>query len=904
MRARYYRNGEKSIYDVYRRVANFIGNTDSEKEAFYREMAASRFLPNSPTLMNSATELGILSACFVIPVEDSMAGIFDAVKTTALVHKEGGGTGMSFSNLRPQGSRVGSTGGISSGVVSFMEVFNQATESVKQGGCFVADTYIATARGAVKIVDLEEGDLVYSYDPIRDNFVLTPCTAPWMTRRNAAVSRLDTSIGLSVVATSDHPFLTNYLDMEYTRMYELEPGDRVATITFSVGAEFPVTVRNTVVGMASAKFADVYNVEVPVTHNYIVCDSEMRYGMVVSNTRRGANMGILDCDHPDLIDFIIAKRTEGRLSNFNISVMMTDAFIDAVKNHKPWTLSHPNSDLSVTIPDANEIFDMIAEGILTNGEPGVLFKDNANGNNTTPHLGELKATNPCGEQFLYDYESCNLGSINLAKFYDPCECDLDYDDLGKLAKVATRFLDNVIDKNRYPDPRICEASLRTRKIGLGMMGLHDLLLECGIPYDTAEARHLAKQAMRTIRYAAIEESVNLAKEHGGILGGIFGGRRGVFPAYKGSVWEKRGIRVRNAMMTTVAPTGTLSILAGCSSGIEPVFSWVYKRKNTVDKEFMVVHPIFDREVKKILYEEYVLETVQSGVIPIPKDSFPWDDYGPYKRVLDFAYEHGSIQQCPDLPDDFKRLFKSALDIDWRDHILMQAAVQSETDNSISKTINMPRGTTIEDIRGAILMAHECGCKGITIYVSGSRNNEVLALKDQESNSASSEYTDVAYRARSGCGDLAVIIGHDGSVPRSISIAESCGGCRANIEALCQFVSSSLQNAEDVAAEVEKIVVQLRKIQCPVALKKMASSQADGSSCAYIMGSLLERAYCEISGTPVSEQVSEPVSELAFSPKPNADGEQPNLCPSCKQPLEFGEGCMKGICRSCGWSGCN
>lgn len=536
LKARYMREGEKSWEDICERVAKAIATTEEEYLKFKALMVRKVFLPSSPTLMNAGTELGQLAACFVVPVEDSVEKIFDALKTAALIQKTGGGSGFNFSKVRPKGSQALCVDGVASGPLSFMSLFNEATEVIKQFG-----------------------------------------------------------------------------------------------------------------------------------------------------RRRGANIGILDVSHDDIISFIRAKHVEGKFRNFNLSVMVSDAFMRLVDEDSTEKVWNPRTGTTV-----GEIFSEIVDGIWKNGEPGVLFYDRINRDNFTPALGDITATNPCGEEPLLPYESCNLGSINLSSFV--ADGKINWDSLRETAGKAVRFLDNEIDINVYPVLQIEEATRKTRKVGLGVMGFHDMLLKLGLPYDSAEALELAEKLMEQINRAAVRESRKLAVE------------KGPFPEYENSTWE---LPMRNATLTAIAPTGTISILAGCSAGIEPVFSWVYKRTHTVGKEFMLVHPLFEAHFKPELSEP------------------------DYLRLLDHVYTQGTLQDIkdPEIVDEVeKRLFRSALDINWKTHIDVQAAFQRHCHAGISKTINMPADARKEDIGKALIYAWKQGLKGLTIYRTGSRQHVVLSLK--------------------------------------------------------------------------------------------------------------------------------------------------------------------------------
>ena len=728
--ARYLRKGEKNFTDICRRVASALADDENERARFYEAMISLRFLPNSPTLMNAGTEIGQLSACFTLPVPDTIDGIFDAMKEGAIIHKTGGGTGYNFSRIRPEGSPVQSTDGVASGPISFMRVFNAATDVIKQGG-----------------------------------------------------------------------------------------------------------------------------------------------------RRRGANMGILNVWHPDILAFIVAKKKEGEIANFNISVMVNDKFMDLVSGKQFDTVwfTREGSGEKVTV---GAIWTGIVEGIWKNGEPGILFYDEINRHNPTPLLGEIDTTNPCGEQPLLPYESCVLGSINLAA----CVSDgvLDEDLLRETARMATRFLDVVIDKNVFPIPQIGEATKRTRKIGLGVMGVHDAMLMIGLAYDTPEGRAWCEQVMKMVTETAVAESHRLAEA------------KGTFPAWKGSIWKE--FTVRNAAMTTVAPTGTISLLAGCSSGIEPIFSFAYTRKNTVGKTFVIVNPVF---------KEALIHTL-SGM------GFAGDERAKKAdEVIAHVHETGTVQDLQWLPPAFLSLFKTALDIPWRDHILMQASFQKHVHASISKTINMPGSATRDDCEEALLMAWKLGLKGITIYRTGSRDDVVLALKDKslaapapaEPVTAASgmravpekipslsidrpkELAGRTYLCQSGCCRLYVTVNLMEGNPMEVFIRTvGSGGCDANSSALGRAISTGLQNGVPYG----KFVKQFAKVNCISAIKNPSS---EGHSCADVVGRCIELS--------AKNQSIATLNDWDIK----KTGEQ-RLCPECRNPLDFGEGCNQGICKHCGWTGCS
>lgn len=533
--------------EMFRRVAKTIalaesfygGNPDEWEEKFYALMTDLKFLPNSPTLMNAGKDFGQLAACFVLPVDDSMKGIFDTLKNAALILQSGGGTGFSFSKLRPKADIVRSTGGVASGPVSFMKIYNTATEVIKQGGA-----------------------------------------------------------------------------------------------------------------------------------------------------RRGANMGILRIDHPDILEFIRIKRSEGELTNFNISVAVTDAFINALTYDEEYDLINPRSKIVAKRIKAKVVFDAIVESAWETGDPGIIFIDRMNRANPTPHVGDIESTNPCGEQPLLPYEACVLGSIDLSKYIKQSKRrSIDWDSLSKDIKTAVRFLDNSIDVNKYPIPAIEQMHKGNRKIGFGVMGWADMLLLLGIPYNHKKAFKLAKDLMKFIRDTARKTSVELAEA------------RGVFPNFKGSIYDAPDMPgVRNATTTTIAPTGTLSIIADCSSGIEPLFALAYKKI------------ILDTELYEI--NKYFFETAKNN--------------GFYSEELrEKVIAKGYLRGMKGIPGQIKKLFKTAHEIPPKDHIEVQACFQEFTDNAVSKTINMPYRAKKVDVAKAFMLAYEKSCKGITIFRYGTAKRGTL-----------------------------------------------------------------------------------------------------------------------------------------------------------------------------------
>jgi ribonucleoside-diphosphate reductase alpha chain len=544
----------ESSDEMFRRVAANIAQADhlygsadvrASEEEFYNVLSRLEFLPNSPTLMNAGRQLQQLAACFVLPVEDSLESIFDAVKETALIHQSGGGTGFSFSRLRPKNDAVRTTSGAASGPVSFMRVFNMATEVIKQGG-----------------------------------------------------------------------------------------------------------------------------------------------------TRRGANMGVLRVDHPDILEFISCKDDAREFANFNISVAVTEGFLDAVGEDGGLALVNPHTRQVVRTLRAREVFDAIVDMAWRTGDPGLLFIDRINRDNPTPHVGEIEATNPCGEQPLLPYESCTLGSVNLSRMLKEEQGRLvvDWEKLDRTVRTGVHFLDNVIDMCRYPLDQIDRLAKGNRKIGLGVMGFADLLIGLGIPYDSKEGIRTGEEIMRFVRERAWRASEDLARE------------RGVFPNFEGSKYDvPAGPRLRNATVTTVAPTGTLSIIAGCSSGIEPLFALSFTRHVLGDVELPEVYERFISVARKRgFFNDSLLLRITSGE---------------------------PLRLIAEVPEDVKRIFVTAFDISPEWHVRMQAAFQRHTDNAVSKTINFPPEATKEDVRKAFLLAYREGVKGITVFRSGSKKVQVLTCAD-------------------------------------------------------------------------------------------------------------------------------------------------------------------------------
>ncbi len=715
--------------ELFIRVAKFIAEADrlyggedrqidQSAEKFFAAMADLDFLPNSPTLMNAGRPLGQLSACFVLPVGDSMEEIFETNKHAAIIHKSGGGTGFSFSRLRPRNSVVASTSGVASGPVSFLKVYNASTEAVKQGG-----------------------------------------------------------------------------------------------------------------------------------------------------TRRGANMGILRVDHPDILEFISCKQDTNEVTNFNISVAISDTFMEAVEKGTTYPLVNPQTGKIHVVDgkeahlDARQVFDKIVEQAWRTGEPGIIFIDRMNRLNPTSPSETIEATNPCGEQPLPPYDSCNLGSINLGHFVkselpasysitNPSD-GVDWDRLGETIRTAVHFLDNVIDMNKYPIAQIEVQTKKNRRIGLGVMGWADMLIKLHLPYNHEASMSLGEKLMAFIETEARNASSELAKS------------RGRFPNWEGSIYHREEVVMRNATVTTVAPTGTISIIAGCSSGIEPFYSIVFERNVMDGTRMLEVNPLFASIATN---GGYYSEDLVRKIAAVR-----------------------SLASIEEIPESVRALFLTAADITPEDHIRMQAAFQKHCDASVSKTINFSESATQDDVKSAYELAYKLGCKGVTIYRDNSRPNQVLApVQAKLTTSTPSVVHTVQQRPavldgftekmKTGYGNLYVTVNLKDGRPFEVfaHIGKSGYTTMADTEGICRLISLALRSE----IPVEQVIRQLRGIG--------GSQQiyADGARVFSIpdaIAQVLERHFGE--GDPKAPEKSQPAE----------------ICPECAGPMNFTSGCY--ACPSCGYSNC-
>jgi len=728
--------------ELFVRVAKFIAEADRiygaddaqidrTASAFFNIMTSLEFLPNSPTLMNAGREMGQLSACFVLPVEDSMEGIFETNKHAALIHKSGGGTGFSFSRLRPRNAMVASTSGVASGPISFMKVYDASTDAVKQGG-----------------------------------------------------------------------------------------------------------------------------------------------------TRRGANMGILRVDHPDILEFISCKDNTGEITNFNISVAVTDTFMAALEKGDKYplidprtgrTYQHDGQELSL---DARQLFGEIVEHAWKTGEPGIVFIDRMNRLNPTYPAEQIEATNPCGEQPLPPYDSCNLGSINLGRFVrDPLPNDyspaspvdgIDWERLADVIRKGVHFLDNVIDQNRYPIPQIEFQTRKNRRIGLGIMGWADMLIRLRLPYDSPEAISLGEQVMEYVQSEARKHSSELAKS------------RGRFPSWDNSIYARDGVAMRNATVTTIAPTGTISIIAGCSSGIEPYYALAYERNVMDGTRLTEVNPWFEKAARD--------------------GGFYSDD------LIAKVASRRTISDLIEIPESLRALFLTAADVSPENHIRMQAAFQMYCDSSVSKTINLSENATSDEVRRAFEFAYRLGCKGVTVYRDRSRPDQVLSTVEDKSTARPTEAEmapsrivakrpqvlyGVTEKIRTGYGNLYVTVNVRDGRPFEVfaHIGKSGYTTMADTEAICRLISLALRSG----VSIDQVIRQLRGIG---GASPVFTEGGKVSSIPDAIAQVLERHFGPgkadsgaVSGADRGEKATQPV----------------DICPSCASPMEFDSGCY--YCRSCGYSNC-
>lgn len=714
------------------------------EQKFFSILAEGWFLPNSPTLMNAGREMGMLSACFVLPVGDSIDEIFSSVRNTALIQKAGGGTGFSFSKLRPTGDIVNSSGTTTSGPLPFIKVFSEATNAIQQGAF-----------------------------------------------------------------------------------------------------------------------------------------------------RRGANMGMMRVDHPDIISFIKIKENLKELTNFNLSVSITDKFMNDLEQdpNKEHVFINPRTkeEIKVLKEDntawkVKEVFDLIVGHAWKTGEPGLIFIDRMNANNPVKHIGEIEATNPCGEQPLLPYESCNLGSINIFKFIKQTKDGnyFDFEKFREVIKLSTRFLDNVIDANQYPIQEIATMSRGNRKIGLGVMGFADALFSLHIPYNSEEGIAFGKKIMRFLTEESHLASMELAEE------------RGCFPNWVGSSWEKKGIKMRNACTTTVAPTGTISIIANCSGGIEPIFNLAFQRNIMNNQKMIEINDVFKAELEKSgLYSQELMEEIM---------------------------EKGTLKDISSITPELKKVFLTARDISPEDHIRMQAAFQEFCDSSISKTINLPFEATEEQVKSAFTLAFQLGCKGITVYRDGCRNNQPMSLKAKpvetpsEAKSVASIkdfvtpvtlpdiMAAVRIRQITPFGNMHIKIVYDPKADREREVFAQLGKggelASSDLEAICRMISMYLRvngRLEDVIKQLDGIGTSLTIPTKDGRIMSLADGLAKGIK-KYISAKKESGINNLILGLNYQNE-NQNVPEKRRSQK-NIFGIK---CPECSNDLSFEEGCSK--CHGCGYSQC-
>ncbi|MDD2235308.1 MAG: vitamin B12-dependent ribonucleotide reductase [Desulfitobacteriaceae bacterium] len=756
--------------DMFYRIASIVAGIEEKYQKdrkeiqklikdFYLMMCNLEFMPNSPTLMNAGRDLGQLSACFVLPINDSMEDIFDAIKNAAIIHKSGGGTGFSFSRLRPKNSAVRSTGGVASGPVSFMKVFNAATEAVKQGG-----------------------------------------------------------------------------------------------------------------------------------------------------TRRGANMGILKVDHPDILEFIQCKEDNKEITNFNISVGITESFMAAVNQGSPYDLIDPHSNNVVGQLSAKDVFNKIVDHAWRNGEPGIVFLDRLNKDNPTPQLGEIEATNPCGEQPLLPNEACNLGSINLKLMVTEKDSKIvvDWEKLARTVRLAVRFLDNIIEVNRYPLAVIEEMVKGNRKVGLGVMGFADMLILMQISYASEDAVECAEKVMRFIQTEARLESQRLAEE------------RGTFPNYQGSIYD--GVmKLRNATLTTIAPTGTISMICGVSSGVEPLFAVAYTKTVMDGTSLVEVNPIFEEFARR----------------------YSFDSPGLAEKIA----LTGTVLGLPEVPNWVQEVFITAQEIAPEWHIRIQAAFQKCVDNAVSKTINFANTAKRDDIAEAYQLAYDLNCKGLTVYRDGSREEQVLssgtttAFKESDQNQIDtlmvippkvpfvpevntvmprprpSVTTGVTEKIKIGCGTLYVSVNADDKgICEVFTNTGRAGGCSSQSEATARLISISLRSG----ISVDAIIEQIKGIRCPACIRREG---VNVTSCPDAIARVIFK-YNDVGGPAngngngngngygTNWSLNDPRivfatamtnAEKAVVKKARVAVAVDNACPECGGTINHESGCV--VCTYCGYSKC-
>ncbi len=1004
---RYLRKGDdgkpiETPRQLFERVARAIASAEanyggSEEEIentarrFYEIMARQEFLPNSPTLMNAGRELGQLSACFVLPIGDSMEEIFDAIKFTALIHKC-----LVPETLVMTDRGCRKLGAIEKGV--WIETHDGMDKVVERHSNGVQEVFtVETVEGysvsgtchhRLMVRDTEGAHEWRRIEELHRDDTLLMKLGGWLGGASESVDCeveeiLQSGIDERVIE-SDESALCEFLRRAFTEHGWIDPtgvvsvdlaseeiAREVQTMLFYVGVPtirteclltictrsgfqvfrdkigFDSTLLNrrtdeiderglsaalnstgvahdeaddegffcvTVKELVPQGERDVVDLTVEGTHAYLAngfvshnsgggtgfsfsrlrpaSDSVKSTAGVSSGpisfmevfntatetikqggTRRGANMGILRVDHPDIIPFITSKKDSAKLTNFNISVALTDRFMAALAEDGEYELVNPRTKKPASKMKARKVFDMIVNMAWRNGEPGIIFLDRINRDNPTPNVGEIESTNPCGEQPLLPFESCNLGSVNLSKMLklEGGRYVVDYDRLRETVHWSVRFLDNVIDVNRYPLKQIEDMTKANRKIGLGVMGFADMLLHMGIPYDSNDALDLGRKLMKFIDDEGGKASAALAQE------------RGSFPNFDGSRLSERNDRMRNATVTTIAPTGTISIIASASSGVEPIFAVAYVR-NVMDKDILPeVNPIFEEVAKgRGFHSDEMMKEIAA---------------------------RGSVREVKGVPEDVRKLFVTALDIDPEAHIRMQAAFQEHTDNAVSKTVNFPNEATTADVEKAYLLAYELGCKGVTVYRYGSRSDQVLSVGDapaKEEATEDDEEDSLAPRPRpyvtkgstqrieTGCGHLYVTINEDESgLCEVFTQMGKSGGCTASqSEAIGRLLSLALRSG----IEPESIVKQLRGIRCPSPLWQPGGMVL---SCSDAVAKALERYSKD--RPAVREGADWAVSATAGKQNHVDRGDVCPECPECGSMVEYVEGCV--VCRTCGYSRC-